>query len=125
MQRFRHWMENEYHSGMCDAFAIALSRLYGWRLAVIRGFFMEDGEEYSEDSHAVAILPNRRLADIDGIHDFAAVKRKCFWNQTPHRIKLVPVTEDEMSELFTVEGLSEADIQQAIDYIKTNWKFSS
>ena len=55
--------KHSFNSGDCDIYAVALHRLHGYPLYVVRGHFLEDewgGErEWDfEDAHIVVKLPN-------------------------------------------------------------------
>jgi hypothetical protein len=119
--QFRQWLvENVYKSGMCDAFAVALHRKFNWPLAVIRGYYEWDDEEYFEDAHAVAIPSRGQVADCVGIRPQSEAIDSCFFSNPITRKELVLVSEKEMMGLFTMEGVSEADIVQALKHIESH-----
>ena len=59
--------EDIFKKGMCDAFAIALSRLNKKHIYAVRGYFTEDEEEYFEDCHIVTGLDYNKYMDVEGI----------------------------------------------------------
>lgn len=108
-----------YSAGMCDVFALALHRLLGWPLAVVRGA-MEDewGEDWYEDAHAFVLAPEGGGADVRGIRPIDEIVGECAFSN-PSEVSVVEVGEKEMCSLFTVEGVSEEDIDEAVRYAGT------
>ncbi len=115
MRKFIDLMENIYKMGMCDAMAIALHQKYGYPLGVWRGFFPdeygEDGEEAYEDAHMCVILPDGKWVDVDGVHQ--GTPPNLIFNENIHRIELVKISEDEARYIFSMDGVTDEQIETA------------
>jgi hypothetical protein len=115
-----------YRSGMCDAFAIALHDLTNYPLAAWGGTYYDDFEEEDviEYCHVVVTIPNsNKWIDVDGIHD--SPPDNCFFNNDVKKLQLYPISRDEATYIYSMEGVSENDIDRAIAYIKSKPQFAS
>jgi hypothetical protein len=109
---------NKFRTGDCDAFAIALFRLTEKKapIYVVRGYFTEDGEEFYEDCHMVVKWGKDQYVDVDGEHTVQELKDRCYFNNPIERIELVKVSEEEARTIFSMEGVSEAQIERATQF---------
>lgn len=108
-----------YASGMCDVFALALNKLYGYEPYVVRGYY-KDGDEYAyEDSHAVVKSPKGFL-DYKGLISEQELKKTAHFTNNIEFVKIEPVTVTELEECFTSEPIPKEEIEKAVEYIEDN-----
>ena len=108
--------ERFYESGMCDAYAIALSRKTGFPIAVVRGWYKDSsGENTYEDAHMFVKDGNYGL-DIKGKRYIGDIVRDCVFINKVYKITTPIISEEEAKECFTMGDL-EPDIQEASEYI--------
>jgi hypothetical protein len=100
---------------MCDAMAIAMHETYGYPIAVWRGVFPDDlgdeGDEATEDAHMCVVLPDGSWADVDGIH--VGEPDNLRFDSPVTRVELVKITPEEARHIFTIEGVTDSQIEQA------------
>ena len=128
MEQWRKYLEESssvcsiYKRGLCDAYALALHKMYGYGMAVVRGWFPDDlgdeDEEAYEDCHLVGVKDDGTFVDVDGDKSEEDLKKDCFFHNPVTRITIEPVSEEEAKHLFTVEGVTDEQIQDAIKFIK-------
>lgn len=108
-----------YASGMCDVFALALNKLYGYEPYVVRGYY-KDGDEYAyENSHAV-VKSSKGFLDYKGLISEQELKKAAHFTNNVEFVKIEPVSVEELKECFTSEPIPEIEIEKAVDYIKNN-----
>jgi hypothetical protein len=107
--------KSRYRGGYCDAYALAIHRLHDYPLAVVRGYWYDpewESEEY-EDCHVVAVKEPGVYLDVDGEHSRDDLVRRCLFGGPVERVEIEPVSEEEARFLFTMEGVPDADIDEA------------
>lgn len=113
---------NRYRVGMCDAAALAIHQHTGWPLALWVGWYTDpdEAEPYYEAAHAVVQDPRveGRWWDVDGCHD--GTPANLVFEQKIERVELMACTEEEVRYAFAaMEGVSDADVAQAREDLKT------
>lgn len=112
-----------YRNGMCDVMALALHRLTGLPLGIIYAVRTDDMfDDQAEEliaGHAVVILGENRYLDITGEHDGLPEASQMVVHPEPDMtVRLVPASEEEVREAFTVEEIDEAAIEEAIEFAR-------
>ena len=128
MEQWRKYLEESssacsiYKRGLCDAYALALHKVFGYGMAVVRGWYPDDlgdeDEEAYEDCHLVGVKDDCTFVDVDGDKSEEDLKKDCFFHNPVTRITIEPVSEEEARHLFTIEGVTDEQIQDAIKFIK-------
>jgi len=121
--------KHSFNSGDCDIYAVALHRLHGYPLYVVRGHFLEDewgGErEWDfEDAHIVVKLPNGNFLDSSGESTEQEMKDLSLFNNKIEKITLDPISESEALETFSCQD-QEQDVKQVMKYISSKENKSS
>lgn len=109
-----------YRSGMCDAYAIALSRTLNKPIFVVRGLYWDDvlDDMSFEDAHLVVKVGNDKFKDVDGIKSSRELKQQSYFTNKIDKVVLKPISEeDAMYSFASMEGVSEKDIEEARRYI--------
>ena len=114
---------SKYKTGLCDAYAIAMHRLFGYPIFAVRGYFKEDGEWNTEDSHLV-VKSGAKFIDVDGAKTKKELIDQCHFTVGLgiSKVKIEEVSEEEAAYIFTTEGVSEEQISDAENYINRNLK---
>ena len=110
-------VSSKYKTGFCDAYAIAMHRIFGYKIFVVRGFYKLYGEWEIEDSHMV-VKDKNKFIDVDGAKSSKELIYQCMFTCKVEKVKLVEVSEEEAKFIFTCEGVSDEQISEAIDFIK-------
>lgn len=117
--------KNIYRVGMCDALAIALYDLCGGRLAVWTLWHVDpfdDDALMPEPVHAVVVPGTSQVTvdspwvDVDGLHTDSGYGDPCGWpslHGRPAKVTLELVTREELLNTFTMEGVSDDQIELA------------
>lgn len=111
-----------YRLGMCDAMALALHQLTKLPLGVFRGYFADyDGTMLWDDYHAAVVVDWKTPVwiDVAGVHH-GIMNLPDFGNRQDVEVKLDPVTAEEMHEIFTTEGVTQDQIDEAIAFIEND-----
>jgi hypothetical protein len=123
-----------YKMGMCDVFAIASHRFLEKPLYVVRGYYRNknydpeleddsDPEFLEENCHAVVKVDDDRYFDVGGIKEGDELMDACYFENPVKRIEIVEVgNEEDLSDLFTCEGINEDDVEDATDIVKEKWE---
>ena len=110
-----------YRVGLCDAFAIALHQLTKLPLGAWVGEYYDDFMEETELEYAhlcvVVSFENNTWIDVDGLH--SGLPKNIQFDNAVENVKLIPVTENDARELFTVEDL-DSDIETAKNFIRSD-----
>jgi hypothetical protein len=109
-----------FNSGDCDIYAVSLHRLYGYPLYVIRGYYVEDGEQYYEDVHIMTKLPNGKYCDSTGEHTKEEILPRAMFLNNISKVKIIPIDEDQALNTFSCQN-QELMIQRVMAYIKKNF----
>lgn len=112
-----------YRLGMCDALALAAHRLTQLPLALWSGTHFDDVEQehWSEPVHAVVVdYEQQRWFDVDGWHEGLTPPDNLVFDGIVFGITLEPATPAEVMEVFTTEGVTEEQIEQAQAFILSN-----
>lgn len=112
-----------YRQGMGDALALAAHRLTGFPLALWSGTHFDDIEQehWSQPAHAVVVDYDRqRWFDVDGWHEGLTPPDNLMFNEKVFGITLDRATPAEVMEVFTMEGVTEEQIEQAHAFILSN-----
>lgn len=107
--------KRKYRNGLCDAMAIALHRRTGLPLGLVAGVYLdEEGEPALEYCHAVVRLEDGTVLDVDGRWRVSgsALGEARFFNRVKE-VRLVEATPDEVAYAFSMEGVSEQQIEDA------------
>jgi len=114
--------KHNFNLGDCDIYAVALHRLHGYPLYVIRGYFLEEewgGErewDY-EDSHIIVKLPNGNYMDSDGEQTEETLKSNAGFMNKVERIEFIPIDEEGALSTFSCQD-QEEDVSKVINYLK-------
>ncbi len=101
---------------------MALHRLHGYPLYVIRGYFLEEewgGErewDY-EDSHIIVKLPNGNYMDSDGEQTEETLKSNAGFMNKVERIEFIPIDEEGALSTFSCQDQEEY-VSKVINYLK-------
>jgi len=116
---------SKFRTGMCDAFAIALHKLTNLPLGSWTGFYFDDLEEeyVPETCHVCCVksFENLEWIDVDGLHK--GQPDNCHFINKIEYMKLLPITVEEAYNIFSMEGVSQQEIEIAKDYILSDPKF--
>jgi hypothetical protein len=114
-----------FNSGDCDIYAVALHRLYGYPLYLVRGYYEGDeewvderGYEY-EPCHILVKLENGNYLDSNGEQTGDEVMENCYFSNDVIGVEIVPVTEDIALSTFSVVDQEER-IMDVMDKLKNN-----
>ena len=113
--------ERYYKCGFCDAFALALNKKFGYPLYIIRGYWYDKEEEewVSEAAHAI-VKSGKKYIDVSGFKSKEYLINNSFFNNPIEKVKIEPISIEEMKYSFTTEGVSEEEIKKAIKFIEKN-----
>jgi len=120
-----------FNCGDCDVYAIALHRLYGYPLYIVKGYYKEDDwdEEAgftgydNEPAHIVVKLPNGNYMDSDGEIAEEQLKADCAFGNKIEYIKIEEITEEEAMYVYSGED-QEEDIERVVKFIKSKSNIS-
>lgn len=129
MKSFRAYLkesqiEDKYCRGYCGEFAVALHKVFGYKLG---GFYEEtdeDGDIYFDMVHLFAFHPsdNNKIIDARGIRTKKEVKASLFSSSgTPKKIVEKKTTEEDI-DAESGEGLNLELVEEAEEYIKKHLK---
>lgn len=108
-----------YGHGMCDAYAIALHRKFGYPIAIIQGVRTDKwGEKDYEPVHAIVLKDPNTGIDIVGERPLKEIIERAGFSHPPEEIQVVRISESEAKETFTMEGVTEEQIAEAARYIE-------
>jgi hypothetical protein len=110
-----------YRSGMCDAMALAIHEITKLPLGGWQGSYTNDyDEDETELCHICVVLSfkGKKWMDVDGVH--TGVPDNCYFNNSVEKIDLVPLSTEDVKYLYTMEGVSESDIEQAKKFINND-----
>lgn len=115
--------KHNFNHGDCDIYAVALHRLYGYPLYVVRGWFLEpewggEREWDYEDSHIVVKLPNGNYMDSNGETTEMELRQNCAFSNDIAKITFEPLSEADALATFSCQD-QEADVKQIMKYINS------
>lgn len=112
-----------YLQGQGDVMALAMARLAGLPLGLWAGIRDSDGDDNGETeilpAHAVVLLDaaTQRWADVNGIQQ--GVPDGLVFDRPVDRVALLPATEADVRQAFTVDAIDEDAIAAAIAFART------
>ena len=87
-----------------------------------KNFFKKSPEEQlewaTEPCHLVVKVGENRYLDVDGEKDEEELKQNCFFSGPVEEVEIVPTTPREAQGIFTMEGVSDEDVERAKDFIR-------
>jgi predicted RNA-binding Zn-ribbon protein involved in translation (DUF1610 family) len=104
-----------YGQGNCDVYAIALHRLFKYPLCVVRGFYKDDWDDEIayEDSHMFVKIDKNNGMDIRGKRPISEIILDCAFVNKIEKIKTPIISEEEARNIFTMDGVTEEQINIA------------
>jgi hypothetical protein len=126
-------IDYDFRQGDCDLYAVALHRLYGYPLYVVRNYYPNgeyepDEEDYNlygidtEECHIVVKLPNGNFLDSDGEISEKKLIKQCLFGNKIGKIKIERISEEEALSIFGGCDYNASDknshINKVISYIK-------
>ena len=112
-----------YRTGMCDAYAIAQHQMTGLPIFLIQGKWWDDEyEEWATEPCHLVVKDEEsgKYIDVGGEKTEEELKQDChFMNADKiEEIEFVKVSPEEAREIFTTEGVSDEEIEDAKNFIE-------
>ncbi len=115
--------KRKYYSGLCDAMAIALYKKYNYPLGLVVGWYKDNEELCFEPAHAVIIIDETTIADVDGKDDIENIKKRVVFVNDVFKITVEKSSIEEIRYAFSIVGVSEQDIKEAEEFlVETGYK---
>lgn len=118
----KKWGDRIWGCGYCGTMAYALSQKYGWKMALIWGKYEADGHDWEDYPHAVALLPDGKVADSVGVDTFENVLEYCVFDGDIIETGLREINKQELGAIYGFDLFDEEPMIQAYDFIARNEK---
>ena len=109
------YLKRKYTMGFCDEYAIALNKLDGSPIYVVRGYYDNEDEMGFVDGHVLVKVGEDKFEDITGIHSKQDIVNRMLWNEDINSIDIVPISLEELKWIF---NSSDEGVKEALEDIK-------